>query len=60
MKSIIFARARGVVPDWDPEHSLASLILLLIAAQALYFVIKSYLEYRVHEILAHYYRPAYE
>jgi hypothetical protein len=54
MQSGLLARAREITPEWIPKPSLSSSILLLIAAQVIYFVIKRYLEYRVREILAHY------
>jgi hypothetical protein len=54
MQSGLLARAREITPDWVPKPSLSPSILLLIAAQVIYFVIKSHLEYRVREILAHY------
>jgi hypothetical protein len=49
MQNASVARAREFLPSWVFEPSLSTIIILLIAAQAIYFVIKSYLEYRVRD-----------
>lgn len=56
MQSTAFTRVREGISDWVLKHSLPSLILLLFAAHTIYYVSKRYLEYRVSEKLAYYWR----
>jgi hypothetical protein len=47
MPSAILVRAREQVPNWVAEPSFLAYLVVLIAAQAIYFVVRGYLEYRV-------------
>lgn len=55
MLSVPFAWARAFALNWIVEPSLSSTLTLLVAASVIYFVVKSYFEYRVrrYHLLKH-------